>query len=111
MVIKMRKTTTGRISIICAAALLLAALLPTGALAASANSSNEDYIGKAKAKSIALSDAGLSEKNVRRLKAKLEREHRTMVYEVEFKSGRMEYEYEIDAASGAILQSDAEYDD
>ena len=70
-----------------------------------------EYIGEARAKSIALSDAGLSESGVRSLKAKLDREHGTMVYEVEFKNGRREYEYEIDALSGAILQSDAEYDD
>ncbi len=98
-----------RILILCAAALLLAALLPNGALAAA--SATDEYIGEARAKSIALSDAGLSESGVRRLKAKLDREHGIMVYEVEFKNGRMEYEYEIDATSGAILQSDAEYDD
>jgi uncharacterized membrane protein YkoI len=69
------------------------------------------YIGEEKAKSIALSAAGVSETDTRKMKAKLDREHGMMVYEVEFKSGQMEYEYEIDAVSGAILESDVEYDD
>jgi uncharacterized membrane protein YkoI len=70
-----------------------------------------DYIGEANAKSIALSDAGLSESQVTRMKVKLDREHKRSVYEIEFNNGRMEYEYEIDAVTGEILESDAEYDD
>ena len=34
-----------------------------------------------------------------------------LVYEVEFKSGNMEYSYEIDAASGAVLKHESERDD
>jgi uncharacterized membrane protein YkoI len=69
------------------------------------------YIGETQAKSIALSSAELTESQVRRMKVKLDREHGKTVYEVEFKSGRTEYEYDIDAVSGAILESDIEYDD
>jgi uncharacterized membrane protein YkoI len=69
------------------------------------------YIGEAEAESIALSTAGISESEIRKMKVKLDREDGTMVYEVDFKSGRMDYEYEIDAVSGKILKSDVEYDD
>ena len=34
-----------------------------------------------------------------------------LVYEVEFKSSGMEYDYEIDAATGTILKQEAERDD
>jgi uncharacterized membrane protein YkoI len=78
---------------------------------ASASGDASPYIGEAKAQSIALTDAGLSEADVRKLKVKLDREDGVKVYEVEFKSGRMEYEYEIHPISGAILKSDMEYDD
>ena len=71
----------------------------------------QQYIGDAKAKSIALSNAGVSESQVRKMKVKLDREHGMMVYEVEFKSGWTEYEYEIDALSGTILATDIEHDD
>ena len=33
-----------------------------------------------------------------------------LVYEVEFKSGGMEYSYEINAATGAIVKQEAEPD-
>ena len=35
----------------------------------------------------------------------------TLVYEVAFKSGGMEYSYEINAATGAILKHETEIDD
>ena len=73
--------------------------------------STTQYIGKEKAAVIALAEAGLSESQVRKLKVDLDRERGKMVYEVEFKSGRMEYEYDIDATNGKMLKSDIEYDD
>jgi uncharacterized membrane protein YkoI len=81
----------------------------TAQAAASVDASQ--YIGEARAKEIALSDAGLAESDVRKIKAKLDREDGRKVYEVEFKCGQTEYEYEIDPVSGAILKSDIEYDD
>ena len=53
----------------------------------------------------------MSESEVTRLKCELDREHGSYVYEVEFDVGRMEYEYEIDAYTGAILKSEHDYDD
>ena len=68
-------------------------------------------IGHAKAKSIALNHAGLSENQAYDMDVELDDEDGTFVYEVEFKSGNMEYDYEIDAASGAILKHETEPDD
>lgn len=69
-----------------------------------ASSSNAEYIGVDKAKSIALADCGLSDSDVSYTKEVLERENGTFVYELEFKSSSKEYEYEIDAFSGKILE-------
>ena len=33
------------------------------------------------------------------------------IYEIEFDVGRMEYEYEVDAYTGAILKAEHDYDD
>ena len=67
-------------------------------------------IGYAKAKSIALNHAGVSENKVYDMEIELDDEDGTLVYEVEFKSGNMEYSYEINAATGAILKHEAELD-
>ncbi len=68
-------------------------------------------IGYAKAKSVALNHAGVSEGKAYDMEIELDDEDGTLVYEVEFKSGNMEYSYEINAASGAILKHEAELDD
>ena len=68
-------------------------------------------IGHAKAKSIALNHAGVDANTVYDMNIQLDVEDGTSIYEVEFKSGNREYEYEIDAATGAILQHEAEVDD
>ena len=68
-------------------------------------------IGYAKAKSIALNHAGVSESKAYDMDIELDDEDGMLVYEVEFKSGGMEYSYEINAASGAILKHETEIDD
>ena len=68
-------------------------------------------IGHAKAKSIALNHAGVSENKAYDMEIELDDEDGTLVYEVEFKFGGMEYSYEINAATGAILKHEAEIDD
>ena len=67
-------------------------------------------IGHAKAKSIALHHAGVSESKAYDLEIELDDEDGTIVYEVGFKAGNMEYDYEINAATGAILKHEAEID-
>lgn len=68
-------------------------------------------IGAAKAKNIALNHAKVSAANVRGLKAELDRERGIYVYEVEFRSGRYEYDYTINATTGKVISFDKEYDD
>ncbi len=68
-------------------------------------------IGYAKAKSIALNHAGVSENQAYDMEIELDDEDGTIVYEVEFQSGNVEYSYEINAASGAILKHETDLDD
>ena len=74
-------------------------------------SSSTSDIGAQAAKSAALRHAGLSEGQVQELLVEWDNEHGRAVYEVEFKSGGMEYEYVIDAATGSVLEHQAEQDD
>ena len=68
-------------------------------------------IGAQAAKAAALKHAGLSEGQVQELQAEWDNENGRAVYEVEFKSGGMEYDYVIDAATGAVLDHETERDD
>ena len=63
------------------------------------------YIGKNKAKEIALADAGVAEKDIRDYDCELDKERGTAVYELDFEVGFDEYEYDIDAVTGEILKS------
>ena len=60
-------------------------------------------ITMADAKRIALAAAGVAETNARNFKVELDSEGVLMLYEVEFDSGFHEYEYKIDARTGAIV--------
>lgn len=72
-------------------------------------SSSAGQISKAKAKEIALKDAGVSK--VYDYEIEKDRENGILVYEIDFKSGRYEYEYVIDASNGNILHEQKERDD
>ena len=74
------------------------------------NSSGNNYIGVDRAKEIALNHAQLNESDVQFVKAKLENDDGGAEYEIEFNSGRKEYDYTIDAVSGNIIEYDADYD-
>lgn len=92
-----------------ASVLALGALLFAGGSVFAAPSGN--YIGSEKAQQIALENAGLSAGDVTFIRTKLDYDDGRAEYEVEFYQGSMEYDYEIDAVSGAILSydHDAEY--
>ena len=71
-------------------------------------SSAGSYIGEEAAKAAALKHAGLSENNVYGLRVKFDIDDGRAKYEVEFRSGNTEYEYEIDAENGSIIKSENE---
>lgn len=65
----------------------------------------------AKVKAIILKYLGISENNIYDMDIKLEVEDGTLVYEVEFKSDHIEYSFKINAATGVVLEYEAERDD
>ena len=75
------------------------------------NTSSSTYIGKTKAKSIALKDAGVSASSATFTKTKLDYEDGIRVYEIEFYTNSAEYEYEINAKTGKIRDMDVEHFD
>ncbi|MDO4794220.1 MAG: PepSY domain-containing protein [Filifactor alocis] len=63
-------------------------------------------VGLEKAKSVALRDAGLSASQVKFVKAHVDFDDGRKVYDIEFYHNNVEYDYEIDAATGKIREKD-----
>ena len=63
------------------------------------------------AQTAALNHAGVQAGAVSEMKCERDQDDGRTIYEVEFRAGRMEYEYEVDAATGTILKAESEYDD
>ena len=66
---------------------------------------------KEEALSIALKHAGLTEAEISRVKCEYDRDDGIPEWEVEFRVGKLEYEYTIHAETGAILEWEKDRDD
>lgn len=69
---------------------------------------NPGSITIAEAKTVVLENAGLSEENVRFVRMQLESENGASRYDIEFISENVEYDYTVDAVTGAILSMTCE---
>lgn len=69
---------------------------------------SSQYIGVASAKSIALKHAKLKSSKVTFTKAKLTTDDGIKVYDIEFRTGSTEYDYEINAKTGKIIEFSSE---
>ncbi len=63
------------------------------------------------AKKAALDHAGFCVSDVKFTKAELDRDDGKSTYEIEFRKGRVEYDYEIDAFNGGVLKAEKDVDD
>lgn len=73
--------------------------------------STKAYIGAEKALEIALAHAGVQKGAVKDIEVELDFKRGIMVYEVEFKTGGMEYEHLINAITGEIIEDRQKLDD
>ncbi len=64
------------------------------------------FIGEEAAKAAALEHAGLSEADLTFVRAHLDHDDGRTVYDIEFYQSNTEYDYEVDAVTGAILSYD-----
>ena len=75
------------------------------------NASSRNVIDVEEAKTIALNHAGFSASEVTLLKAELDNDDLHVTYDIEFRNGFTEYEYEINAETGKIIKYDVEFAD
>ena len=66
----------------------------------------QGQITEAQARQIALNDAGVSEDQATFVRCQVDYDDGVMEYEVEFYAGNSEFDYDIDAMSGAIRSKD-----
>ncbi len=69
---------------------------------------NSNYIGTEQARHIAIDHAGIEENDLIYIDCELEYDDGRMLYDVEFQTKTMEYEYKIDAKDGSILDAESE---
>ena len=74
------------------------------------NNSLNAKITRDEAKSIALKHANLDEKNITGLDIDLDRDDGVLKYEIDFHSGGLEYDYDINAETGEIISSSKDND-
>ena len=79
--------------------------------AAATTQNSNNYIGEDAAKEIALTHAGVAAADCTELKVELDTDDAVVHYDVDFKAGGMEQDYDIDSTTGDILQSNSEADD
>ena len=72
---------------------------------------NQKQISKEDAKTIALKDAGLTQADIRDFEIELDMEAGVLTYEISFKNKNIEYDYDIKASDGTIINSHKESDD
>ncbi len=109
MITRLKKIGILLFAILTAAVFLAVFIVSNNAFANNSNTENlKRYIGEEKAKEIALSDAGVSKADATYLHAHLDRDDRVIDYDVEFYSGGKEYDYEINAYTGAIIEKSSE---
>lgn len=78
------------------------------AVGAQPEDNNPQKISEQEALEVALSHAGVKESDLTSKRIKMEWEDGTEVYDIEFHTNGKEYDYEIRASDGSILESDYE---
>ena len=76
-----------------------------------ASAAGTEYLTMEAAKQAALQHAGVSESDTRRMEIDFDYEHGMAVYEIEWKAGWTEYEYEINASTGEVVSYEVDYKD
>ncbi len=96
------------VAVLCVLLLLAAGAFSVMQAGASSSASDTSDISMQQATEVALQDAGFSSSEVESLSGNLDSDDEVRHYDVSFVSQGMEYDYEIKASDGTILEKDRE---
>lgn len=96
------------VAVLCVLLLLAAGAFSVMQVGASSNASDTSDISMQQATEVALQDAGFTSSEVESLSGNLDSDDEVRHYDVSFVSQGMEYDYEIKASDGTILEKDRE---
>ena len=96
------------VAVLCVLLLLAAGAFSVMQTGASSSASDTSDISMQQAAEVALQDAGFSSSEVESLSGNLDSDDEVRHYDVRFVSQGMEYDYEIKASDGTILEKDRE---
>ena len=96
------------VAVLCVLLLLAAGAFSVMQAGASSSASDTSDISMQQAAEVALQDAGFSSSEVESLSGNLDSDDEVRHYDVRFVSQGMEYDYEIKASDGTILEKDRE---
>ncbi len=96
------------VAVLCVLLLLAAGAFSVMQAGASSSASDTSDISMQQATEVALQDAGFSSSEVESLSGNLDSDDEVRHYDVRFVSQGMEYDYEIKASDGTILEKDRE---
>lgn len=74
------------------------------------NAESSQYIGEEKALAAALKQAGVSKSDATNIRYEFDVERGTLIYEVSFRAGDYEYDYDINAYNGSVVSFEKEYE-
>ncbi len=86
----------------------MAILLVTGTVVLAARFNRSQAISSENARNFAFIDANVSKEEVLQIEEELETDSKGTYYSIEFETAKGEYDYEIDAKSGEVLQKEVE---
>lgn len=86
-------------------------VVKTSSTSATTKPATTKTISKSKAQSIALDHAKLKKSEVTGLRVSLDKDDGRTYYEIDFRKGNVEYDYEIDAVTGKVVEWDKDVDD
>ncbi|MBO5059561.1 MAG: PepSY domain-containing protein [Clostridia bacterium] len=105
-----KMSVSAKIVIVVSAVIIVLLFCTMGLRAYNMTTEQTQDIGRERAAEIVFTDANVTQETVTQYRLEADYNNGRRVYEIDFRYGGYEYEYEVDAASGEIIKYDKDYE-